>query len=74
MQAILAASAGAHRRCADEASSWLLLELHASRDGLHLPKGGALMIDRFFNSKYALVGILAFYAALGWMVAMEVTK
>ena len=32
------------------------------------------MIDRFWNSKFALVGILAFYAALGWMVAMEVTK
>ena len=36
--------------------------------------GGALMLDRFWNSKFALVGILAFYAALGWMVAMEVTK
>ena len=32
------------------------------------------MIARFFNSKFALVGILAFYAVLGWMVAMEVTK
>ena len=32
------------------------------------------MIDRIFNSKFALVGILVFYAALGWMVAMEVTK
>ena len=32
------------------------------------------MIARFFNSKFALVGILAFYAALGWMYAMEVTK
>ena len=61
-------------RCADEASVWLLLELHAPRDGLHLQKVGALMTDRFFNSKFALVGILAFYAALGWMVAMEVTK
>jgi len=36
--------------------------------------GGALMLDRFWNSKFALVGILALYAALGWMVAMEVTK
>ena len=32
------------------------------------------MLDQFFNSKFALVGILVFYAALGWMVAMEVTK
>jgi hypothetical protein len=32
------------------------------------------MTDRFFNSKFALIGILALYAALGWMVAMEVTK
>ena len=32
------------------------------------------MIDRFFNSKLALVGVLAMYAALGWVVAMEVTK
>lgn len=32
------------------------------------------MLDRFWNSKFALVGILAFYAALGWMVAMEVIK
>ena len=37
-------------------------------------QGGALMIDRFFNSRFAFVGILALYAALGWMVAMEVTK
>ena len=36
--------------------------------------GGALMLDRFWNSKFALVGTLALYAALGWMVAMEVTK
>jgi hypothetical protein len=36
--------------------------------------GGELMTNRFFNSKFALVGILALYAALGWMVAMEVTK
>ena len=32
------------------------------------------MITRFFNSKFALVAILALYAALGWMVAMEVTR
>ena len=32
------------------------------------------MIDAIFNSKFALVGILAFYAAIGWMVALEVTK
>ena len=32
------------------------------------------MIDRIFNSKFALVGILAMYAAIGWLVAMEVTK
>lgn len=32
------------------------------------------MIDRIFNSKFALVGVLAMYAAIGWLVAMEVTK
>ena len=32
------------------------------------------MLNTFWNSKFALVGILAFYAALGWMVALEVTK
>ena len=32
------------------------------------------MIDAIFNSKFALVGILAMYAALGWLVAMEVSK
>ena len=32
------------------------------------------MTDRFFNSKFALIGVLAMYAALGWLVAMEVTK
>jgi len=32
------------------------------------------VIDRFFNSKFALVGVLAMYAAIGWLVAMEVTK
>lgn len=28
----------------------------------------------FWNSKFALVAVLAMYAAIGWMVAMEVTK
>ena len=32
------------------------------------------MTDRFFNSKFALVGILVFYAALGALIALEVTK
>ena len=32
------------------------------------------MIDRIFNSKFALVGVLAMYAAIGWLVAMEVAK
>ena len=32
------------------------------------------MTDRFFNSKFALVAVLALYAALGWMVAMDLTK
>ena len=32
------------------------------------------MLITFWNSKFALVGVLAFYAALGWLVAMEVTK
>ena len=32
------------------------------------------MIDRFFNSKFALVGVLAMYAALGVLIALEVTK
>ena len=32
------------------------------------------MIDRIFNSKFALVGILAMYAAIGWLIALEVTK
>jgi hypothetical protein len=31
-------------------------------------------MNRFWNSKFALVGILAMYAAIGWLVAMEVTK
>jgi hypothetical protein len=32
------------------------------------------MTDRFWNSKFALVGILAMYAALGVLIALEVTK
>ena len=32
------------------------------------------MIDRFWSSKFALVGILAMYAALGVLIALEVTK
>ena len=32
------------------------------------------MINRFFNSKFALVGVLAMYAAIGWLIALEVTK
>jgi len=32
------------------------------------------VIDRFFNSKFAVVGVLAMYAAIGWLVAMEVSK
>lgn len=32
------------------------------------------MSKRFWNSKFALVGVLAMYAAIGWLVAMEVTK
>jgi len=32
------------------------------------------MLDRFFNSKFALVGVLAMYAAIGWLIALEVTK
>ena len=32
------------------------------------------MLDRFWNSKFALVGILAMYAALGVLIALEVTK
>ena len=31
-------------------------------------------MDRFWNSKFALVGILAMYAAIGWLIALEVTK
>ena len=31
-------------------------------------------MDRFWNSKFALVGVLAMYAAIGWLVAMEVIK
>ena len=32
------------------------------------------MIAQFFNSKFALVGVLAMYAAIGWLIALEVTK
>jgi hypothetical protein len=32
------------------------------------------MMQRFWKSKFALVGVLAMYAAIGWLVAMEVTK
>jgi hypothetical protein len=32
------------------------------------------MIKRFWESKLALVGVLAFYALLGWLVAIEVTR
>ena len=32
------------------------------------------MTDRFWNSKFALVGVLAFYAALGVLIALGVTK
>ena len=32
------------------------------------------MIDRIFNSKFALFIVLAFYAALGVLIALEVTK
>ena len=32
------------------------------------------MIDRFFNSKFALVGVLALYAGIGVLIALEVTK
>jgi len=32
------------------------------------------VINRFLGSKFALVGVLAVYAAIGWLVAMEVTK
>ena len=32
------------------------------------------MMQRFWKSKFALVAVLAMYAAIGWLVAMEVTK
>jgi len=32
------------------------------------------VIDRFFNTRFALVGILALYAAIGVLIALEVTK
>ena len=31
-------------------------------------------MNPIWNSKFALVGILAFYAALGVLIALEVTK
>ena len=35
---------------------------------------GGKVINRFLNTKFALVGVLAFYAALGVLIALEVTK
>ena len=32
------------------------------------------MINEFLNSRLAVMLMLAFYAALGWLVALEVTK
>lgn len=32
------------------------------------------MIKRFWESRIALVGVLAFYALLGWLVAIEVAR
>ena len=32
------------------------------------------LADRFWNSKFALFIVLAFYAALGVLIALEVTK
>ena len=32
------------------------------------------MIDAIFNSKFALVGVLVMYAALGVLIGLEVTK
>lgn len=32
------------------------------------------MSERFLNSKFAAIAVLAMYAALGWLVALEVTK
>lgn len=32
------------------------------------------MIKEFLNSRLAVILMLAFYAALGWLVALEVTK
>jgi hypothetical protein len=37
-------------------------------------QGGEVVIDRFWNSKFALVGVLAMYAAIGVLIALEVTK
>jgi len=31
-------------------------------------------MNAIWNSKFAVVGILAFYAALGVLIALEVTK
>ena len=36
--------------------------------------GGGKVINQFLNSRLAVALMLAFYAALGWMVALEVTK
>ena len=35
---------------------------------------GGQVINRFLNTKFALVGVLAFYAAHGVLIALEVTK
>ena len=35
---------------------------------------GGKVIDRIFNSKFAPFIVLAFYAALGVLIALEVTK
>ena len=32
------------------------------------------MIERFLGSRLALVAVLAFYALLGWLVAIEVAR
>ena len=32
------------------------------------------MLNQFLNSRLAVVLMLAMYAALGWLVALEVTK
>jgi hypothetical protein len=70
-------------RCADEGE---LLELRQGHSGscrqqqyLHphlreMREGGRKVINRFLNTKFALVAVLAFYAALGALIALEVTK